>query len=311
MRILVTGGSGLVGSAIKKASIEYTNYEFIFVNSLDINLLNYNDTLNYFKNSKPDIIIHLAANVGGLFKNMSQPASMFEQNMLINSHVLKATHECGIDKLIACLSTCIFPDDCTYPIDETMLHLGPPHSSNAPYAYAKRMLEIGCEAYSKQYGHKYFCIIPTNIYGPNDNFNLEDSHVIPGLIHKCFLAKQSNSKFIVSGTGKPLRQFIYSYDLAECILWTMEKYNSTNSIILSPDPDSEISIEQVARLIAREFDYEHMMEFDTSKSDGQYKKTASNKLFRELNPGFQFTDIEYGINVTVKWFIRNYSNIRK
>jgi GDP-L-fucose synthase len=308
--ILITGGSGLVGSAIKTIQHSYLSYNFIFVSSADCNLLDYNQTLNFFKLSKPDYVIHLAANVGGLFKNMKYPVNMLEDNLKINSNVLQASNELGINKLIACLSTCIFPDEIKYPISESVLHAGPPHDSNAAYAYAKRILHIQCDAYNKQYGRNYVCVIPTNIYGSHDNFHLENSHVIPGLIHKCFLAKESKRKFIIAGTGKPLRQFIYSQDLAKAIMWVLEFYELTSPIILSPDESDEVTIEHVALLIAKKFNYDHMIEFDTTKSDGQYKKTADNSLFRSYNRTFNFTDISVGINDTIDWFLNSYPNIR-
>jgi len=310
--IIVTGGSGLVGSALKDISQNFSkNYKFIFLNSKMCNLLDYNQTLNFFIENKPDYIIHLAANVGGLFKNMEYPVQMLEDNILINTNVLKVAHNLNVKKLIACLSTCIFPDNISYPINESDLHKGPPHNSNAAYAYAKRLLEVHCEAYNKQYNHNFTCIVPTNIYGPNDNFNLNNAHVIPALIHKCFLAKQTNSKFIISGSGKPLRQFIYSKNLAEMIMLLIENNkNVDTSIILSPDENSEVSIEYIARTIAKEFDYEEFIDFDLTKSDGQYKKTVSNNKFRNTYPDYKFINIEDGIKSTVNWFKNNYPNIR-
>jgi GDP-L-fucose synthase len=246
--IIVTGGTGLVGSAIKQISCNFVDkYNFVYLDSKTCNLLNYEDTLKYFIQQKPNYIIHLAANVGGLFKNMEQPVQMLEDNLMININVLKCAHQVKVEKLIACLSTCIFPDKVSYPISENDLHLGPPHFSNASYAYAKRILETHCNSYNSQYGDNFVCIVPTNIYGPHDNFNLQDAHVIPALIHKCYLAKQTNSKFIVSGSGSPLRQFIYSEDLANMIMWTINEYNETTTIILSPDEKDELTIEFVAR----------------------------------------------------------------
>lgn len=312
--VLVTGGSGLVGSAFRDIQDLYPNYKFIFISSQDVNLLDYELVLHCFRQANPDIIIHLAANVGGLYKNMSQPVQMLEDNLLINSNVLRAAHQANINKLIGMLSTCIFPDSLAQsgiPINESMLHLGPPHSSNAPYAYAKRMLEVGCSAYSTQYSREYTCVIPTNIYGPNDNFNLEDSHVIPGLIHKCWAAKSSQTPFVVSGTGKPLRQFIHSHDLAHCIMKLLDRSNLPPTVIVSPDPSSEVPIGFIGELIAREFDYVHMLRYDESKSDGQYRKTASNNLFRSLIPDYKFIPIEQGISLTVGWFKSNYPDVRK
>ena len=310
--ILVAGGTGLVGSAIKTISQDYVGkYNFIYLNSSDCNLMNYPATLAYFIENKPDFVIHLAANVGGLFKNMENPVQMLEENLIINLNVIRAAHILKVEKLIACLSTCIFPDNINYPISENDLHNGPPHNSNEGYAYSKRILQTLCNSYNKQYGDKFVCVIPTNIYGPYDNFNLDDAHVIPALIHKCYIAKENNTPFIVSGTGTPLRQFIYSEDLARNIMWVLEEYNENEPIILSPNEEDEISIECVAKYIAKEFDYDTHLEFDTTKSDGQYKKTASNKKFRQYNPTFCFSNIEKGIVDTINWFKQNYPNIRK
>lgn len=316
MKILVTGGSGLVGHGIRNEynthiSSVNTDHDIIFLSSKDCNLLSYSDTLELFKKEKPDCIIHLAAIVGGLFKNMSSKVDMFEGNLMINYNVLKAAHEANIQRVVSCLSTCIFPDAMVYPINEKMLHNGPPHFSNDAYAYAKRMLEIHSKAYQEQYGRDYICVIPTNIYGPYDNFNLEDAHVIPALIHKCYLAKQKGDKFIVKGSGKPLRQFIHANDLGRLILWVAEHYNDKESIILSVGGKDEISIGYVATLIAQAFDYEENMEFEVVSADGQYKKTADNSKLMELYGDYKFISIEVGIKQVVEWFKENYDVCRK
>lgn len=311
-KILVTGGTGLVGSAIKKLETEYPDYIICLTNTRECDLTNLLITDNYFKIVKPDFVIHLAACVGGLFKNMNYKVDMLEKNMAINMNVLKCCHKYDVKKVVSCLSTCIFPDKTTYPINETMLHNGPPHHSNDAYAYAKRMLEVQSKAYREQYGCNFVCVIPTNIYGPNDNFSLEDGHVIPALIHRCFLNKKNNDNFVVRGSGKPLRQFIYSEDLAKLIMWVLEDYNENEPIILSVDEEDEVSIGDVATLIAKEFDYEEQMVYDTSFSDGQYKKTAdNNKLKTLMREKFEFTGIEQGIKKTVEWFKENYEKARK
>ena len=308
--ILVTGGSGLVGSAIKKIKDNYSNYQLIFLSSSDVDLTQYNESLSYFKNIKPTMVIHLAAYVGGLFKNMNYKVDMYEKNILINLNVLKICHQLKVQKVVSCLSTCIFPDKTDYPINETILHNGPPHNSNDAYAYAKRMLEIHSQAYQKQYGDNFICIIPTNIYGEYDNYSLEDGHVIPSLIHRCYIAKQINEKFIVRGTGRPLRQFIYSLDLAKLIMWSLLVYQQSESIILSGDKQDEISIGEVATIIAKQLNYSHQIYFDTSYSDGQYKKTADNSKLKNLYPNFKFTNIKNGLENTIQWFIENYPNLR-
>jgi GDP-L-fucose synthase len=310
MKILVTGGSGLVGYALQKIIKSY-NYEYLFISSKDVNLENYTEVDSIFSKYKPDYVIHLAAYVGGLYKNMDQKVDMFEKNIIINCNVLKCCHKYKIKKCISCLSTCIFPNHTKYPINEDMLHDGPPHNSNDAYAYAKRMLEVQSKAYQEQYDDNFICIIPTNIYGENDNYSLKDGHVIPALIHNCYLSKINNTNFIVKGSGKSLRQFIYSEDLAKLIMWTLEKYNKKKNIILSVDPKDEVSISFVAEEIAKNFDYIEKIKFDTSFSDGQFKKTACNKYLRTLNPEFNFTSIEEGIKYSVKWFCNNYKNCRK
>jgi len=305
--ILVTGGSGLVGSAIKQVfTSKNAEYNMIYLSSAECDLTSYENTTKVFNTYQPHYVIHLAACVGGLFKNMNQKVDMFERNLMINYNVVKCSHEHKVEKLIACLSTCIFPDKTTYPINEDMLHNGPPHDSNDAYAYAKRMLEVHCQTYREQYGDNFICVIPTNIYGPNDNYSLTDGHVIPSLIHRCYLAKRDNMDFVVKGTGKPLRQFIFAEDLARLIKWVLEEYQG-NNIILSTGEKEEVSIEYVARLIAKNFDYEERIVFDSSFSDGQYKKTADNSqlisLLTESGNNFHFTPIESGIKKSVEWFL--------
>ena len=308
MIVLVTGGTGLIGNAIQSIQNKY-EYDFIYLSSSDCDLTDLKETIKLFNKIKPDYVIHLAANVGGLFKNMNHKVDMFEKNLLINYNVIKCCHDFKIKKLISCLSTCIFPNDTTYPINESMLHNGAPHNSNDAYSYAKRMIEVHSKAYREQYNDNFVCVIPTNVYGEYDNFSLEDGHVVPALIHKCYLAKQNNEPFVVFGSGKPLRQFIYSTDLAKLILWVLENY-SGEPIILSPNENDEVPIKNVAELIAKEFDYDNI-KFDTSKSDGQFKKTADNTKLIDLYGEFKFTTIEEGIKKSVNWFMNNYKIARK
>jgi GDP-L-fucose synthase len=319
VQIIVTGGSGLVGSAIKEVILLendlYKNHTFLFLSSKDADLTNYDCTYNSFKKLLKDdeetYIIHLAANVGGLFKNLHNNALMFESNILMNMNVLKAAHHLGIQRVVSILSTCIFPDKVSYPIIEELLHNGIPHFSNCGYAYAKRMLEVQSQLYQRDFNRDYICVIPTNIFGPNDNFHLEDAHVIPALIHKCYLSKMENKPFVVMGSGKPLRQFIFSYDLAKLILWSLFEYKERENIILSVSENEEVSIQKIAEIIAQNMDYTSQLVFDTSKEDGQYKKSVSNQKLLSLYPNFKFTTIENGLDQTIDWFLDNYPNIRK
>jgi len=306
--ILITGSSGLVGNAFKNLSTKYNQYEYIFSTSSDCDLSNYVETLEYFKKVKPHFVFHLAAYVGGLYKNLNYKVDMLEKNMLMNFNVLKCSYLINVEKCICMLSTCIFPDKTVYPINETMLHDGPPHFSNDAYAYAKRMMEVHCRAYNEQYKTNYSCIIPTNIYGPHDNFSLKDGHVIPALIHKCYLAKEAGIPFEVLGSGKPLRQFIYSTDLAELILLSFENLHCENLIIAN---EIEYSIKEIAILIAKEFGYEDNIIFNDTYSDGQYKKTADNSKMKEIVSNYKFTELNNGIHNAVSFFIDNIDSCRK
>lgn len=307
--ILVTGGTGLVGKAIQTISITNSYpFHFVFLSSSDCDLTIEKKVDELFSRIKPDYVIHLAAYVGGLYKNMNQPVNMIDKNVKMNLHVVEACHRYQVKKLISCLSTCIFPDQTTYPINETMLHHGPPHDSNASYAYAKRLLDIQCQAYRKQYQSPFVCVIPTNIYGPHDQFSLEDGHVIPALIHQCYLAKRDGKPFVVRGTGKPLRQFILSTDLATVIMNVLFHESSPERLIVSGR--EEVSIRYVAECIASAFAYHDKLVFDSSYSDGQYKKTADPSLLEQLIQP-KWTTLEKGIHETVKWFIDHVGEIRK
>jgi GDP-L-fucose synthase len=308
-KVLVTGGSGLVGQAIRACVEQDSEYdEWVFLSSADADLRCLEECQKVFDKHQPTHVIHLAAIVGGLFHNMAEGAEFFDGNMRMALNVYKSAHQHGVKKLISCLSTCIFPDNICrtgQPIDETMLHLGPPHPSNEGYAYAKRMLDVLNKTYASQYGCKYTSVIPTNIYGPYDNFHLEHAHVIPALIHKASISE----KLVVAGSGTPLRQFIYSEDLAKLIVWSLHQYDSTEPIILSVPTDHEVSIGQVAKLIADEFGID--IEFDKEKPDGQHRKTANNSKIMSLIPDFEFTPIQEGIAKTVRWFKDNQHNVRK
>ncbi|CAM0140739.1 hypothetical protein VKS41_008007 [Umbelopsis sp. WA50703] len=317
--ILVTGGSGLVGKAIEWV-IENDKSErfgkkegeqWIFLTSKDGDLRKREDTKAIFEKYKPTHVIHLAALVGGLFKNMKYKLDMLRDNMLINDNVLDVSKEYNVKKLVSCLSTCVFPDKTTYPIDETMVHNGPPHESNFGYAHAKRMIDVQNKAYNEQYGCNFTSVIPTNIFGPHDNYDLEDSHVLPGLTHKCYLAKKNNTPFIVGGTGKPLRQFIYSRDLAKLFIWVLREYQETEPIILSVGEKDEVSIKDVADAIVKAVGFEGDYSFDTTRADGQYKKTASNDKLLKYLPDFEFTPFDVAIKESVEWFLENYETCRR
>ena len=299
----------MVGKSLEDISKKY-NKEFIFLSSKDCDLTKIDEVDDLFKKINPDYIIHLAANVGGLYKNLRERTSMFKDNVRINENVLEMCHKYNVQRGIFCLSSCIFPyKPSKYPMNETMIHESEPHPSNEGYGYSKRMLEMQCRNYNKQYGREYICLIPVNLYGPYDNFSLEDSHVIPGLIHRLYLSKKNNTKFNMFGSGKPLRQFIYSYDFSKIILNTLFEYKDTKPIICC---DSEITIKDLTYLIAKYSDYNiNNIDNDISKSDGCLKKTVDGSYFKLIFPEFKYTSLEEGIKETIEWFNKNYEKCRK
>ncbi|CCM05426.1 uncharacterized protein FIBRA_07643 [Fibroporia radiculosa] len=317
--ILVTGGTGLVGKAIQhiiETEPEGSRFgkkpgeQWIFVSSSEGDLRDPEQTKRLFEKYKPTHVIHLAALVGGLFKNMKYKLTFLRDNILINDNVLHNAYLSQTKKVISCLSTCVFPDKVTYPLDETKIHLGLPHDSNFGYAHAKRMVDVQNHAYKDQFGCNFTSAIPTNVFGPHDNFDLEGAHVIPGLIHKCHIAKKNGTPFVVSGTGKPLRQFIYSNDLAKLFIWQLREYDDVEPVILSVGEGEEVSIKEVADAIVKAMDFKGEYTFDATRADGQFRKPASNKKLLSLMGGFQFTPFNEALDFTVKWFVENYDKAR-
>jgi GDP-L-fucose synthase len=298
-RLLVTGGNGLVGSSINSDIKIGKQYD----------LRNVDETNKMFDYHKPTHVIHCAGKVGGLSANMNYKGEFFYDNIMINTNVIESARLHNVKKLVSFLSTCVFPDNIEYPITEKKIHLGAPHFSNYPYAYAKRMADIQIRAYREQYGVEYVSVIPTNIYGPNDNFSLESGHVIPMLLHKMYNAQRDNTDFVVWGSGKPLREFIYSKDIAKLSEWALDNYNESEPIIFSNS--NEISIKDLVDLLVNEFNFKGKVIFDKTKPDGQFRKPSDNSKLKSYLPGFEFTPIKIGLKETINWFIENYDKTRK
>ena len=318
MKIVVTGGSGMVGKCIKNLEFLWPNHTFTYLNrskndDFSLDLTNRNAVLEYFKNNKYDFIIHLAANVGGLYKNMEKNIDMFSSNIKINENVLEASHASGINRGTFILSSCIYPSNPSkFPMDETMIHESPPHPSNEGYAYAKRMLELQCRKYNETYNREYICLIPVNLYGPYDYYNLKDSHLIPGLMHRFHLCKLDGGTFKAYGTGKPLRQLLYAPDFAYIILKVLldNRYNETTPLICCPN--TEYTIKDIVKSVCETMNIPfELVEWDTTKSDGCMKKTVSNKKLSNIFPELTFTELNKGLEFSYNWFIENYSTLRK
>ena len=304
MRIVVTGSNGMVGSCIKQITHEYSTHEFVFThrrggkNSVD--LLNKSSIEEYFSSNSFDYIIHLAANVGGLYKNMSKNIDMFQDNINMTMNILEACNKYGINRGIFCLSSCIYPQQPKqFPMDETMIHDGPAHPTNEGYAYAKRMMEVLCRQYNESFGRQYICVIPVNLYGPYDNFDLKDGHFIPMLMHRFHKTKDNP---VAYGTGKPLRQFLYAPDFAKiiCEILLSKKYTLNTPIICCND--EEYTIKDIVHKIAYTMNIDKFtISWDHSYADGCLQKTVTNQLFKHYFPDFRFTPIEKGLQYTYEF----------
>ena len=301
MRILISGGTGLVGSAFSRVK---TDHDLILLGSSDCDLRNPQATREMIEKQKPDAVIHLAAKVGGVKGNFDYVADFFYENIAINTNILEESRRQGVPKVLSLLSTCIYPDNPTYPLSEEQVHSGEPHFSNFGYAYAKRMLEVHSRAIRRQYGLKYITAIPNNIYGPNDNFDLENGHVVPAIIRKM----HENKYPTLWGTGAPLREFTYSEDIARALLLLVENYDGEQPINIGNT--NQVSIKKMAETILVHFDNVERIEWDTSKPEGQFKKPSSNKKFIDLFPNFCYTDMDVGLEKTINWFKKSYPNIR-
>ena len=299
MTKVITGGTGLIGSAFNEG-IKLTSKR---------DLRDYDKAKFAISMYKPDVVVHCAAKVGGVGANMQFPADFFMDNIRMNTNVIQACQELKIPKLVSFLSTCVFPDKVEYPLDETKIELGPPHSSNFAYAYAKRMADVQIRAFNQQYGTQYFSVIPCNVYGPSDNYSLEVGHVIPMLIHKCYLAKKNRKTFEVWGDGTPLREFVYSKDVANIVDLLIQKYTGTEPVIIS-NP-TEYSIKQVVDLIVEHMGFKGKVKWLTDKPNGQHRKPSSNAKLLSIIGEYEFTTLEKGLKESIEWFILNYPKVRK
>lgn len=293
MKILITGSDGCVGSALR--SLPKDDNEWIFIGRRECNLINREETISIFRTISPDYIIHLASYVPG-FYNIDRVAS-FSDNVRINENVLEASNSAGIDRGMFCLSVNMFPESpAKFPMDENMIMDGSLSGIFAGYAYSKRMLALQYQNYNIQYGRKYFGIIPCNIYGPNDN--LTSGRLIPNLISKFREAQKNNSDVNINGTGKPLRQFIYSIDLAKIIKHLTTNYFDTKPIICCSD--IEITIEDLVKQIGIALNFENKIKFDLDKPDGVLRRTVSNEYLKMIIPSITFTSLEKGLIATTK-----------
>jgi GDP-L-fucose synthase len=299
-KILVTGGSGMLGHALSNILPVA-----IYLSSKDADLRSKQETESIFSEYTPDIVVHMAAKVGGIKANMNYLGEFYHDNIMINTNVLEACRKFKVQKALSILSTCVYPDTAIYPLSEDQIHNGRPHHSNYAYAHAKRMLDVQSRAYRNQYGCNFITAIPNNLFGMYDNFDLEDSHVLPAMIRKFYEATRDDTNVVLWGDGSPLREFTYSRDMAKIIVFLLENYENSHPINVGST--TEHSIKDAAEMISRIFDFKGEIIWDTSGPPGQLRKPSDNSKLTEMGwPEEEYTNFYDALKTVCEWFESNY-----
>jgi GDP-L-fucose synthase len=306
--ILVTGGAGFLGNAVVKRLHGIGCHNIFIPRSKMYDLTNQNVVQDLFKNNHFDVVIHLAAKVGGIGANMKNPGTFFYDNLSMGILLMETARISKIDKFVAIGTICAYPKNTPIPFKEENLWNGYPEETNAPYGLAKKMLLVQAQAYRQQYGLNAIYLLPVNLYGPGDNFDPEYSHVIPALIKKCIDARESNiQEIIVWGDGSATREFLYVEDAAEAIVLATKKYNKSDPVNIGSG--MEISIKDLALLIALLTKYNGNIKWDISKPNGQPRRCLDiSRAFKEFD--FQAkTDFVTGLKTTISWYEKERKNI--
>jgi GDP-L-fucose synthase len=300
-RFTVTGGAGFLGSFVVDRLKDRGAQVFV-PRSADYDLRDRAAILDLFNDARPDIIIHLAAVVGGIGANRAHPAEFLYDNLMMGTQLVHEAWQAGISKLVTIGTVCAYPKFTPVPFQESNLWNGYPEETNAPYGLAKKMLLVQGQAYRQQYGFNSIYLLPTNLYGPRDNFDPASSHVIPALIRKCLEAKERGDKSITAwGTGSPTREFLYSEDAAEGILLAAERYNGSDPVNLGSG--MEISIKELTELIAELTGFAGTIHWDSTQPDGQPRRSLDTSLAKQ-EFGFEAkTNFREGLKRTIDWYI--------
>lgn len=309
-KIYIAGHNGMVGSSVVRSLISKGFKNLIMKNRSDLDLINQEDVHNFFKKEKPEFVIICAAKVGGINANNELRANFIYENIQIQNNLIHFSHTSKVNKLIFMGSSCIYPRNCSQPIKEEYLLSGKLEHTNEPYAVAKIAGIKMCESYYRQYNDSFFSIMPTNTYGPNDNYDLNSSHVLPALVRKVHEAKiGSLNEVTVWGTGKPLREFIYVDDLADAAIHIMNldfnKLYKDGLTHINVGSSIELTIYELAKLISDEIGYDGTIKFDFSKPDGTPRKIMDSSKLNNLGWKNSFS-IEQGIKETYKSFLKEY-----
>jgi len=318
IRVFVAGHRGMVGSSIVRQLVQDNGYEIVTRSRDELDLISQNDVANFFQTQKIDQVYLAAAKVGGIVANNTYPADFIYENIMIQSNIIHSAHVAGVQKLLFLGSSCIYPKLAKQPMTEKSLLTGILEETNEPYAIAKIAGIKLCESYNRQYGRDYRCVMPTNLYGPHDNFDPENSHVIPGLIRRFHEAKQNNSKEVVAwGTGKPMREFLYVDDMASASIHVMHLGRSTYEENTKPmlshinvGTGVDCSIRELVETIAKVVEYKGKILFDTSKPDGTPRKLMDVSRLKSLGWQYQVS-LEDGLRRSYEWFLSNQHNYRR
>lgn len=305
-KVWVAGHNGMVGRAIV-AQLEMLNSEVLSVSSKDLDLRDQAATRKWIKDSKPDAVIIAAAKVGGIWANNIYPTAFLYDNIMIEVNVIEAAAKLGVEKLMFLGTGCIYPKLTEQPVQESSLLSGPLEPTNEWYAIAKIAGIKLCQAYKKEFGLDFISVMPTNLYGPFDNFDLETSHVLPALMHKIHLAKNQNAKnVIIWGSGKPRRELMHVEDCADALVHVMQHYDDMEQINIGTGNDMTIS--EIAKLVAEVVGWEGELIYDTSKPDGTHRKVLSIDKLDKLGwtPNIQLRE---GIKQVYEWFVQNEDKI--
>ncbi len=311
-KIYIAGHRGMVGSAVVR-ELEKRGYNNLLLKTLsELNLIRQKETEDFFNAEKPEIVIVAAAKVGGILANNTYRAQFIFDNLMIESNVINAAYQSGVEKLIFLGSSCIYPKLAPQPLKEEYLLSDYLENTNEPYAIAKIAGIKLCENYFWQYGCNYYSVMPTNLYGPNDNFNLETSHVLPALIRKFHEAKLDNnekSKVVIWGSGKPKREFLYVDDLAEAVVFLMENINANDLYEkgisqLNIGTGEDLSISELANLISQIIGFKGEIVYDSSRPDGTPRKLMDVSRINKLGWKYK-TSLRKGIEKTYEWFLKN------
>ncbi len=308
-RIWVTGGLGVLGRALHLIEAEFPGREFIYSGSKDCDLTNVGAVNAFVQKHTPDAILHFAAKAGGIGKSISSPATLFRENLAMNLNVVEAARLFGVKKVVMTLSVGMYPEHAPIPLKEEYIHDGPPHPSNASYAFAKRMVDPLIRSYRAEYGTNIIGLLPNGIFGEYADYNQERSVMLCSVIRRFYEEKDKGEKLTIWGDGSPLREYTYAADLARAFMWALDNYDGEQ--FLNVGSTEEHSVKEMAQMVADIMGIEHTrLTFDTSKPAGIFRRSSDNSRFLKLS-GFKYTPFREGLERSVRWFVEHYADPSK